>query len=450
MANLALAKASIVGALGGLLFGFDTAVIAGATHSLTTTFHLDPGSLGFTVSTALWGTVASAMFAGIPGERLGPREALRITAVLYVISAIGCGLAWDWWSFVTFRFIGGLGIGASSVLGPVYIAELAPAKWRGRLVGLFQVNIVLGILLAYLSNYLIGLADLGATEWRWQLGVAGLPAALFFVMLFTIPRSPRWLVAKNNVSEAQDVLKAITPDTADLELQEIVESMGESRANTEKLFTPKYYKLIALAIMAGVFNQLTGINAILYYLNDIFAQAGFNDVSSDQQAIAVGGTNFVFTLIGMACIDKLGRKPLLLIGAIGTAICLFGVAFIFATHQYANMLVWLLMAFIAFFAVSQGTVVWVYLSEIFPTPVRAYGQSVGSSSHWIMNAIISAVFPILAASSGAYPFAFFGLAMIVQFFVVLKMFPETKGVSLEQLQHQLGVAPEPSPGEPSL
>lgn len=439
-----------MGALGGLLFGFDTAVIAGATHSLTTTFHLDPGSLGFTVSTALWGTVASAMFAGIPGERLGPREALRITAVLYVISAIGCGLAWDWWSFVTFRFIGGLGIGASSVLGPVYIAELAPAKWRGRLVGLFQVNIVLGILLAYLSNYLIGLANLGANEWRWQLGVAGLPAALFFGMLFTIPRSPRWLVAKNNVSEAQDVLKAITPDTAAQELQEIVESMGESRANTEKLFTPKYYKLISLAIMAGVFNQLTGINAILYYLNDIFAQAGFNDVSSDQQAIAVGGTNFVFTLIGMACIDKLGRRPLLLIGAVGTAICLFGVAFIFATHQYANMLVWLLMAFIAFFAVSQGTVVWVYLSEIFPTPVRAYGQSVGSSSHWIMNAIISAVFPILAASSGAYPFAFFGLAMIVQFFVVLKMFPETKGVSLEQLQHQLGVDPEPSRLEPYL
>lgn len=446
MANLALAKASIVGALGGLLFGFDTAVIAGATHSLSTTFHLDPGSLGFTVSTALWGTVASAMFAGIPGQRLGPREALRITAVLYVISAIGCALAWDWWSFIAFRFIGGLGIGASSVLGPVYIAELAPAKWRGRLVGLFQVNIVLGILVAYLSNYLIGLANTGADEWRWQLGVAGLPAALFFGMLFTIPRSPRWLVANHNISEAQDVLRTIAPETADEELQEIVQSMGESSANTEKLFTPKYHKLISLAIMAGVFNQLTGINAILYYLNDIFAQAGFNDVSSDQQAIAVGGTNLVFTLIGMACIDKLGRKPLLLIGAVGTAICLFGVAIVFATHQYANLLVWLLMAFIACFAISQGTVVWVYLSEIFPTSVRAYGQSVGSSSHWIMNAIISAVFPILAATSGAYPFVFFGLAMIVQFFVVLKMFPETKGVSLEQLQHQLGV----DPSQPAL
>ncbi len=439
MSKFALVKASAVGALGGLLFGFDTAVIAGATGSLSHTFNLTPAALGFTVSTALWGTVVSAMFAGIPGNRFGPREALRITAILYVISALGCALAWDWWSFILFRFIGGLGIGASSVLGPVYIAEMAPGPWRGRLVGLFQINIVVGILLAYLSNFLIGTLPAGDNEWRYQLGVAGIPAVLFFVMLFAIPRSPRWLVAKDRIDEAREVLRSIAPETAENELSEIVQSMEDSKLQAgETLFSKKYARLITLAILAGVFNQLTGINAILYYLNDIFAQAGFNAVSSDQQAIAVGATNLAFTLVGMACIDKLGRKPLLLIGAIGTGICLFGVAAIFATHQYANLLVYLLMAFIGFFALSQGTVVWVYLSEIFPTPVRAYGQSVGSSAHWIMNAVISAVFPMLAASSGAYPFAFFGVMMLVQFFVVLKFFPETKGVTLEELQKQLG------------
>lgn len=441
MSKFALVKASVVGALGGLLFGFDTAVIAGATDSLSHTFNLNPAALGFTVSTALWGTVVSAMFAGIPGDKLGPREALRLTAVLYVLSAIGCAIAWDWWSFVIFRFIGGLGIGASSVLGPVYIAEMAPGAWRGRLVGLFQINIVVGILLAYLSNSLIGLAPLGNSEWRYQLGVAAVPAVLFFLMLFTIPRSPRWLVSKGRTKEASDVLNSIAPETAASELHEIVQSMEETKTESkERLFCRKYSKLITLAVLAGVFNQLTGINAILYYLNDIFAQAGFDSVSSDQQAIAVGATNLVFTLIGMACIDKLGRKPLLLIGAIGTGVCLLGVAAVFASHQFSNMLVWLLMAFIGFFALSQGTVVWVYLSEIFPTPVRAYGQSVGSSSHWIMNAIISAVFPMFAATSGAYPFAFFAAMMFVQFFVVWKFFPETKGVSLEELQKQLGGA----------
>ncbi len=436
--NAYLLKACFVGALGGLLFGFDTAVIAGATQSLTSVFNLDPFWLGLIVSSALWGTVVSAMFAGIPGERFGARESLRVTAVLYVLCAIGCAIAWDRWSFMLFRFIGGLGIGMSSVLAPVYIAELAPARARGRLVGLFQINIVIGILLAYVSNYAIGTFHLGATDWRWKLGVAAFPALLFLIMLFGIPRSPRWLVSKKRFDEAKSVLQLIAGSDAQDELDQIVSSMESAKAiEHEPLFSKKYTRLIMLAAISGVFNQLTGINAILYYLNDIFARAGFNNVSSDQQAMAVGLTNLVFTFVGMACIDKLGRKPLLLIGALGIGACLFGVAAVFYTHQGSNLLVWLLMAFIAFFAMTQGSVIWVYISEIFPTRVRAAGQSIGSSSHWIMNAIISGVFPMLAQASASYPFFFFGGTMVLHFFLVLKLFPETKGISLEQLQHQL-------------
>lgn len=437
--NLHLIKASIVGALGGLLFGFDTAVISGTTQSLVATFKLDPAALGITVSSALWGTVLSAMLAGIPGERMGAREALRVTAALYVVSALGCAVAWDWWSLLLFRFIGGLGIGASSVLGPVYIAELAPAQWRGRLVGMFQVNIVLGILFAYFSNYVIGSQHLGVAEWRWELGVSAIPAILFLIMLFFIPRSPRWLVARGFVDEARAVLKLTSAVDPEQELQEIVASLGaEAEQQKERLFTRKYIRPIFLAVTIGMFNQLSGINAILYYLNDIFAKAGFSNVSGHIQAVIVGGTNLVFTLVAMAVIDRFGRKPLLLIGAIGTALCLFGVASIFFLHAHEGMLIWLLMAYIGFFAFSQGSVIWVYISEIFPTAVRARGQSLGSSSHWVMNAIISGTFPVVAQASGGLPFAIFGVMMIVQFFVVLSLYPETKGVSLEELQKRLG------------
>ncbi|MFN8658810.1 MAG: sugar porter family MFS transporter [Candidatus Obscuribacterales bacterium] len=440
MRYLHLIKSSIVGALGGLLFGFDTAVISGTTHSLVETFRLDPAALGITVSSALWGTVISAMLAGIPGEKLGARESLRITAALYVVSALGCALAWNWWSLLIFRFIGGLGIGASSVLGPVYIAELAPAAWRGRLVGMFQVNIVIGILLAYFSNYVIGLQHLGMDEWRWQLGVSALPAVLFLLMLFFIPRSPRWLVSRGLRDEARAVLQLTGVGDPDAELQEIVASLGEEVSRQkERLFSRKYLKPIFLALTIGMFNQLSGINAILYYLNDIFAKAGFSSLSGNIQAVIVGGTNLVFTLFAMASIDKFGRKPLLLIGAVGTALCLFGVAAIFYMHANENALIWLLMAYIGFFAFSQGSVIWVYISEIFPTPVRARGQSLGSSSHWVMNAIISAAFPVVAQSSGGLPFAVFGVMMIVQLIVVLLYYPETKGVSLEELQHKLGI-----------
>lgn len=434
-----LLRSSAVGALGGLLFGFDTAVIAGTTHSLVSAYGLTPTALGFTVSTALWGTVLSSIFAGIPGEKFGSREALRITAFLYVISALGCAFAPNWWALIVFRFIGGLGIGASSVLGPVYIAELAPPGWRGRLVGLFQINIVAGILLAYLSNYLIGLQHFGLNEWRWQLGISGVPAVLFLCMLFCIPRSPRWLVAKGFLAEARTVLVMIGDPNPDLEIEEIRSSIGsEQHEKSEPLFQRKYLRPILLTISMGVFNQLTGINAILYYLNDIFAQAGFSKLSGDQQAVMVGATNFAFTLVAMMFIDRFGRKPLLLIGGIGMAFSLFGIALVLSGFFSPHNLIFFLMAFIGFFAASQGAVIWVYMSEIFPTLVRARGQSLGCATHWIMNALISGIFPVVAKSTGAMPFVLFGAMMLLQFWIVLRFYPETKGVSLEQLEHQLG------------
>lgn len=428
----------MAGALGGLLFGFDTAVISGTTGDLTAQYNLSAAALGLTVSSALWGTVISAMTAGVPGDRFGARETLRVAAVLYVVSAIGCALAWNWYALIAFRFVGGLAIGCSSVLGPVYIAEMAPAKRRGAMVGLFQINIVVGILLAYFSNFVIGTFGLGADEWRWKLGIAAVPAVFFLSMLFGIPRSPRWLVVRDKVEEAREALRRLGVEHYNEEIDTIKENIEkEHHSATENVFSRRYLLPIFLAITTGMFNQLTGINAILYYLNDIFAQAGFSKMSSDLQAVVIGATNLLFTLVAMTVIDKLGRKTLLLVGAAGTAACLGGVALIFATHQFMHALLYLLIAYIGFFAFSQGAVIWVYLSEIFPTPVRAKGQSIGCSAHWIMNAIISGVFPALAASSGALPFAFFGVMMVLQFVVVWKIYPETKGVSLEELEHKL-------------
>src|ERR1700704_5081799 len=439
--NPNLLKATAVGALGGLLFGFDTAVIAGTTHSLTLAYGLTPRQLGFTVSVALIGTVIGAMSAGIPGQKYGARETLRVLAVFYVLSALGCAFAWNWEVLLLARFLGGLGIGGSSVLGPVYIAELAPARIRGRLVGMFQINIVIGILLAYLSNFVIARQSLGATEWRWQFGVATLPAILFLVMLFGIPPSPRWLVTKGRVDEARQVLQKMGAEDPETELQEIVSSIHlESLQKDEPLFSRKYRYPIFLAITIGMFNQLSGINAILYYLNDIFAAAGFSKLSGDLQAVAVGGMNLLATLLGMSVIDKLGRKTLLLIGSVRTAPVLPGAGALFFTRSHQNLLVWLLIGYIAFFAFSQGAVIWVFISEVFPNRVRAKGQSLGSFSHWFMNAFISGIFPLLAASSGGYPFVFFSLMMVLQFFVVLLFYPETKGVSLEQMQKKLGIA----------
>jgi sugar porter (SP) family MFS transporter len=300
--------------------------------------------------------------------------------------------------------------------------------------------VVLGILLAYFSNYLIGLQHFGASEWRWELGISAIPAALFFIMLFTIPRSPRWLVKKGRVEEARAVLQMTGDENFEHDLQGIVASIDiEQKQSAEKLFTRKYALPIFLAVSIGMFNQLSGINAILYYLNDIFGHAGFSKVSRNLQAVAIGATNLLFTLIAMSVIDRIGRKKLLLIGSVGTAACLAGVAAIFFSGRHQNLLVWLLVGYIAFFAFSQGAVIWVYLSEVFPNTVRAKGQSLGSFSHWFMNAAISGIFPLMAASSGAYPFVFFSLMMVLQFFVVLFVYPETKGVSLEEMEKRIAM-----------
>jgi sugar porter (SP) family MFS transporter len=438
--NSHVVKSTAVGALGGLLFGFDTAVISGATNALTQTYHLSPFLLGVTVSSALLGTVVGAMTAGIPGQRFGRRDSLRVMAVFYVVSALGCAFAWNWSALILFRFIGGLGIGGSSVLGPMYIAEIAPAQWRGRLVGFFQVNIVVGILLAYLSNAVIDTMRLGPTEWRWQLGISAVPAILFLVALFGIPRSPRWLVMQSKLDEALQVLRLTGASKPEDELNEIVSSVHlEKDASADPLFSRQYRFPVFLAITVGMFCQLSGINAILYYLNDIFALAGASKVSGALQAVAVGAMNLVATLAAMSVIDRFGRKKLLLVGTVGLAICLGAISFVFTTHRHLQSLVWLLMAYIACFAVSQGAVVWVYISEVFPNRVRAKGQALGSSSHWVTNAIISLIFPIMAGSSGAYPFIFFGAMMVLDFFLILKYYPETKGISLEEMQHRFGI-----------
>ncbi len=438
--NFFLVKSALVGALGGLLFGFDTAVISGATAQLTTVFSLTPGQLGITVSIAVLGAVIGALTAGSLGQRIGSREALRIMAVLYLISSVGCAIAWNWPSLLVFRILGGLGIGGSSVLGPVYIAEMAPAKVRGRLVGLFQINIVIGILLAYASNYGIAAINVGAAEWRWQLGVPALPALIFLALLFGIPRSSRWLITQNRIAEARQILEALGSPDSEAELQEMRAAIHVENLHAHApVFTRKLRLPIFLAISIGMFNQLAGINAILYYLNDIFKAGGYSKISGDQQAVIIGLMNLVATILGMSMIDKLGRKTLLLIGSVGTSAALAAVAYVFSTNSHKSLLIWLLVTYIFFFAVSQGAVIWVYISEVFPTSVRSKGQSLGSGAHWVMNAILSFLFPLLLAhvSAGA-PFVLFSAMMALQFLVVLFIYPETKGVSLEQIQRQLG------------
>ncbi len=437
--NSLLLKSALVGALGGLLFGFDTAVISGTTHQLTQVFSLSPSQLGLTVSIALIGTVIGALTSGSLGQRIGSREALRLMAMLYVVSALGTALAWSWPALLVFRFVGGLGIGGSSVLGPVYIAEMAPARLRGRLVGLFQINIVVGILLAYASNFLLETAHLGAQLWRWQLGIACLPALLFLLLLYGVPRSARWLLTKDRIDEARAALGLLGSPDPQAEVDALRRSIHADATQSEApLFTPTLRLPIFLAVSIGLFNQLAGINAILYYLNDIFRAGGFSSISSDEQAVIIGVVNLFATILGMSLIDRIGRKTLLLIGSVGTGLSLAGVAYVFLTQQHLKALLALLVGFIFFFAISQGAVIWVYISEVFPTRVRSKGQSLGSGSHWVANAAISFAFPVIAKHSSGAPFVFFATMMAVQFFVVLFFYPETKGVSLEQLQEQLG------------
>ncbi len=436
-----LIRSAFAGALAGLLFGFDTAVISGTTNSLAAKYALTPNQLGITVSIALWGTVLSAITAGIVGQKLGSRATLRITAVLYFLSAIGSAVALNWPMLLASRFLGGLGIGASSVAGPVYIAEIAPPTWRGRMVGMFQINIVVGILLAYLSNYGVQRLALGGIEWRVQFGIGIIPAALFLAMLFGIPQSPRWLITQDRKAEASAVLEQIGVPDPDSEMREIVAAIQKAKSkHGESLFVWRYRFPIFLAISIAALNQLSGINAILYYLNDIFAAAGFSKLSGGAQTVAVGLVNMLATFVAMSVIDKMGRKKLLLIGSVGTAAALAGVTGIFARERDQHLLLPLLIVYIFSFAISQGAVIWVYISEIFPSSIRAKGQSLGSSTHWLMNALIAWRFPVIATHSHAAPFAVFTGMMSVQFLLVLFVYPETKGVSLEALEKKLGVS----------
>ncbi|MBB5697973.1 sugar porter family MFS transporter [Sphingomonas yantingensis] len=410
-------------ALGGLLFGFDTAVVAGVTEALRGGFAPDAVSMGIAVSSALWGTLAGALLSGAPGDRYGSRTVLRGVGLFYLVSAIGCALATGLWAFAAFRFIGGFAIGASSVLAPVYIAEISPPERRGRLVGTFQLNIVVGILAAYLVNGIIGAVFPGDLAWRVKLAAAALPAALFLILLAGVPQSPRWLNARGRRVEAAEAAERLGVDL----------TTPESNEGTGRLDWRRHRGPILLAVAVGLFNQLSGINAILYYLNDIFAAGGFEGLSADTQAVAVGAANLIATLAGIAIIDKVGRRPLLIGGGFGCAAALLGVALTYAGVLGAGWLLPLLVFFIVAFAMSQGAVIWVYLSEIFPTDVRARGQAIGSATHWIANAVIAFVFPMLTVAGPALPFYGFATAMLLQSFVVWRFFPETKQRTLEAI-----------------
>ena len=421
-------------ALGGLLFGFDTAVIAGTTRALTAYFHLSAAQLGFTVSSALWGTLIGAFFASFPENRLGGRESLRLTGLLFIISALGCALTHNWYAFLFFRLIAGLATGGCSVFAPMYIAEVSPSAARGKLVGCFQLSIVGGILAAYASNFVLGRLSFGLNEWRFDLGVAAIPSLLFFCAVTFIPRSPRWLILKGRFAEAQQSLAAIGCDNPSGEARRIGASQSlNGPSSTVSTFAPAFRRPLLIALALGFFNQLSGINAILYYLNDIFAQAGFSSVSAQRQAVAVGIGNFTFTLIGMALIDRVGRKPLLLVGSLGMAVALAGISAIFFRSHHHELLLPLLVIFIGSFASSQGAVVWVYLSEIFPDAVRGSGQAFASFWLWLLNAGVAGLFPIVANASPGSVFLVFSACMVAQFVVVCRIFPETRGRSLETM-----------------
>jgi MFS transporter, SP family, xylose:H+ symportor len=432
---------SIVAALGGLLFGFDTAVISGTTEALQGVFGLDDFWLGFAVASALIGTIVGAFAAGKPAESFGRRRVLFGLAALFFVSAVGSALAQTLSSFVFFRFIGGLAVGGASVVSPMYIAEIAPARLRGRLVAVNQLNVVVGILLAFLSNFL--LAQLIAAPWAWRgmLGIEAVPAAVFFLLLFLIPESPRWLVKQGRVAEARAILDRVGEGDVDVEMAEIMASLraDEGRGN-EKLFQHRYAFPIMLAFTVAMFNQLSGINALMYYAPRIFQMAGAAAGDALLQAVAIGGTNLVFTIAALFAIDRFGRRPLLLVGGLGASVCLAVTASAFYTGDFSgNLVLGGLLGFIVFHAIGQGAVIWVFISEIFPNRVRAKGQSLGSFTHWFMAAAISWTFPVVAQASGGHAFAFFSTMMLLQAVFAWKFMPETKGVSLEELEVRLGV-----------
>jgi len=459
-----LLGSTLVAAVGGFLFGFDTVVISGTTEALKSVFHLSPVELGLTVASALVGTVVGSLISGRPAEWLGRKPVLMVLAVLYFVTAVGCGLAWDWYSLLFFRFIGGLAIGGASVVSPMYIAEISPPHARGRLVAMSQWNIVAGLLVAEMSNYLIarfttsmvnGAEVVDPSAWRWMLGIVAVPAVLFLFLLLPIPESPRWLVKRHRREEALHVLEKLGNEDASGVLQEIVDSLHEETVGSdEAFFQLKYLRPILLAFMVASFNQLAGINAVLYYSADIFRMAGAAQTSALAQSVIIGLTNLIFTMVGMACIDRFGRRVLLLIGGFGLAACLSAVGYAFyLSEQIASgaisqsyqalvgpLVLGSLIGFIAFFAFSLGAVIWVFIAEIFPNRVRARGQALGSFTHWFWCTLINFTFPVIVAHvSRAAPFVFFAVMMVLELVLVWKYLPETKGVSLEEMQRHLGI-----------
>lgn len=432
---------SVIVALGGFLFGFDTAVISGAEQSIQQFWSLSPLEHGLTVSIALVGTIIGALLGSIPSDNLGRKKTLIIIAITYLLSSIGTALANDWYVFLIFRLIGGLGVGASSVTAPVYISEISPAASRGRLVAMFQFNIVFGILISYLSNYIIGQFG-GDNSWRLMLGVQAIPSLLFFILLRFIPESPRWLILKRGkVAEATKILKIVNPSNFEAEVSSIQKNqqLDIDRNITSTLLTKKYKFPIFLAVSFAIFNQVSGINAIIYYAPRIFEMTGLGRSSSLLSTMGIGVVNFIFTLIAINYIDKIGRKTLMLIGSFGLIITLGLVSQAFYTKDFTgwNVTIYLLV-YIAFFAFSQGAVIWVFISEIFPNQVRAKGQTLGSATHWIMAAAVAFSFPMFAEKlGGGHTFLFFCIMMVVQLLFVWKIMPETKGKSLEQIEHTL-------------
>jgi MFS transporter, SP family, arabinose:H+ symporter len=431
---------SFVVALGGLLFGIDVAVISGAEQKIQELWHLSDVLHGQAIAAALYGTVIGALFGGLPAEKYGRKAALLLIGVLYFISAIGSALAPEVYSFMIMRFIGGLGVGASSVVAPMYISEIAPAKTRGRFVAIFQFNIVFGILLAYFFNYL--LAGSGENDWRWMIGIVAIPSVIFMVLLFFVPESPRWLmVHKKEYDRAREILAASDPGGVDEAIASIHKAIDEEKqkAGLGAFFSKRFSKPILLAFLIAVFNQLSGINAIIYFAPRVFEMAGTGKDAAFLQSAGVGLVNLVFTMLGLYLIDRLGRKKLMLIGSLGYIVSLLAVAAAFYFQYLGGILVpAMIFLFIASHAIGQGAVIWVFISEIFPNQVRSYGQSLGCTTHWVLAAVVSGTFPFFASKFGPAPiFLFFAVMMVLQLFWVLFKMPETKGVPLEELEAKL-------------
>jgi sugar porter (SP) family MFS transporter len=428
---------SITAALAGFLFGYDTVVISGADKKLQALWNSSDAFHGTVVmGMALWGTVIGAIFGGIPTNKLGRKKTLLLIGLLFTSSAIGSALANDPITFAFFRFLGGLGIGASTIAAPAYISEIAPAKDRGRLVSFYQFNIVLGILMAFLFNYFLN--GSGENSWRWMMGVQLIPSVICFLLTLTIPESPRWLISNSRKEEAKIILKAINPDLdADKMLAEVSANDNQTEKK-ETIFDKKYRFPLILAFSIAMFNQLSGINAFLYYAPRIFQEAGSGESAALLSSVGIGIANLVFTLLGVSLIDRLGRKTLMYIGSAGYIISLSLVAAAFFYNWQGVAVPAFLFLFIASHAIGQGAVIWVFISEIFPNHLRASGQSLGSTTHWIFAAIIPSLIPILFSTIGAaLVFLFFAMMMILQFFFVHFFMPETKGVSLEEISEKL-------------